>query len=130
MFRNIFLKRSFWYHAYGEHEQIFNSFIGNPFFMEAGLKHHIDVTDFTEIKEKQLKQTLDDLFLNKHTVKYMNALDQRLFKIKDLALCTDEERKEYLERISNNEQIKLREMIEKKTSLDIDEIAGFMRPRP
>ncbi len=100
MFKNMLLKRHFWYQAYGGHEQIFNSFIGNPFYMEAGLKHHIDVTDFTEITEKKLKQTLDDVFLNKHTGKYMNALDRRLFKIKDLALCTDEDRKEYLQRIT------------------------------
>jgi uncharacterized protein (DUF2344 family) len=131
MLKNLLSKRSYWHQAYNSHVQILSTFMGNPFFMEAQIKNHLNLSNFKEIDEQQLKQTLNDVFLNKNTAKYIEALDQKLFNIKDLALCTPEQRSNYLQQLNNNKTIKLSEMIEKSPPFDIDEIiARFTRPKP
>lgn len=129
MFRSVFLRECHKF-GYKAHDHILNAYIGNPFFMEAKLKNHVDVSDFKDIAPEKLKQTLDALFLQKNTAKFLDALDKYLFNIKELLLCTPAQRNEYLQKLSNNEHISLNSLVkhdQKKTLVIDKEVSGFTR---
>ena len=129
MFMKLFFRQCHKF-GYKAHEQVLNAYIGNPFFMEAKLKNHVDVSDFKDIEPEKLKQTLDALFLQKNTNKFLDALDKYLFNIKELLLCTPAQRNEYLQKLSNNEHIRLNSLVkhDPKNTLVIDkEASGFTR---
>lgn len=129
MLRSIFC-RTYHHQSFKGQDYIFSAFAANRYFMEAKLKNHINYADFYAVEPIQLKQTLETLFLGKHAAKYIDGLDQGLFKIKELTICTQEQRNAYLQKLNNNQMEKFIPPKVETTAyhFDIDqEISRFTR---